>query len=156
MRKSASALLVSASAVAAAAGGQHAPQDLLASLHHRARPVLIFGGPGDARVNDQYTALQQHAEGSDERQMHVILLSAAAAGTVHDGAASPATSVATPAEQQALRKRFHVADGAFAVILVGKDGGEKLRSDKPIPWQVLQSTIDAMPMRQGEMRGKGR
>ena len=153
MKKSASALLVTTSVAVVA---QQAPQDLLASLHHRARPVLIFSGPSDARVNEQYTTLQRHTDASHERQMHVILISATPVGQVHDGGAGPDTSVATPAEHIALRKRFHVAPDAFAVILIGKDGGEKLRSDKPVPWETLQSTIDAMPMRQQEMHSTPR
>lgn len=153
MKTSASALLVSATAVAATA--QQAPQDLLTALHHLARPVLIFAGSGDARATEQYMALQQHADATRDRQVHVVLLTAAPLAHTQDGT-HPDTSIATPAEQEALRKRFHVRPDAFAVILVGKDGGEKMRSDKPIPWETLEATIDAMPMRQTEMRGKGR
>jgi hypothetical protein len=116
---------------------------------------LIFAGPGDARAAEQYLAVQQHADASKDRQVHVILLTAVPIAHTQDGAGPP-TSMATPAEQDALRKRFHVRPDAFAVILVGKDGGEKMRSDKPIPWETLEATIDAMPMRQTEMRTKGR
>jgi hypothetical protein len=41
---------------------------------------------------------------------------------------------------------------SFTVILVGKDGGDKLRSLKPLSIQKLYNTIDAMPMRQSEMK----
>ena len=51
----------------------------------------------------------------------------------------------------AARLRFHIAPDAFVVILLGKDGGEKLRSDQPIAYEALRDTIDAMPMRQKEM-----
>ena len=40
----------------------------------------------------------------------------------------------------------------FTIILVGKDGGDKLRSTSPLTLQKLYSTIDAMPMRQSEMK----
>ena len=40
----------------------------------------------------------------------------------------------------------------FTVILVGKDGGDKLKSLKPLTLQKLYDTIDAMPMRQSEMK----
>lgn len=39
----------------------------------------------------------------------------------------------------------------FAVILIGKDGEIKHRTDKPIASQELFSIIDAMPMRQREI-----
>lgn len=41
---------------------------------------------------------------------------------------------------------------AFTIILIGKDGGEKLRSSKPLSLAKLFGTIDAMPMRQEEMK----
>jgi hypothetical protein len=35
---------------------------------------------------------------------------------------------------------------------VGKDGGEKLSSSKPLAAEKLFATIDAMPMRRDEMQ----
>jgi len=52
----------------------------------------------------------------------------------------------------AVRERFRVERADFTVILVGKDGGEKLRDSKPLPFARLQATIDAMPMRRQEMK----
>ncbi len=43
-------------------------------------------------------------------------------------------------------KHFKVDDGAFSVILVGKDGGEKMRSAVVVTPELLFSLIDAMPM----------
>lgn len=40
----------------------------------------------------------------------------------------------------------------FKVVLVGKDGRIKLKSEQVISNQKLFSTIDAMPMRRNEMR----
>ena len=45
--------------------------------------------------------------------------------------------------------------GAFAAVLVGKDGGEKFRSEGPVSPEVLFEIIDAMPMRRREMRDPG-
>jgi hypothetical protein len=53
-----------------------------------------------------------------------------------------------------LRTRFQAEAGAFLFILLGKDGGVKLRSAKPVSAEKLFSIIDAMPMRQQEMRRK--
>jgi len=47
---------------------------------------------------------------------------------------------------------FDVAKGNFAVILIGKDGTKKLRQSSPLETDTLFSVIDAMPMRQREMR----
>jgi hypothetical protein len=51
-----------------------------------------------------------------------------------------------------LREKFHVEPGKFTVILVGKDGGEKLRGDDKVSLTEIFSLIDAMPMRQQEMK----
>ena len=40
------------------------------------------------------------------------------------------------------------------VVLIGKDGGIKLQRDRVVATQVIFDLIDAMPMRQSEMRRK--
>ncbi len=55
-----------------------------------------------------------------------------------------------PVDGAALRAQFHVAPGAFAVVLIGKDGGEKLHQTQPISAESLFGVIDAMPMRRHE------
>jgi len=42
------------------------------------------------------------------------------------------------------------------VVLVGKDGGEKLRRGAAVDIDEIFSVIDAMPMRQREMEEKKR
>ena len=56
------------------------------------------------------------------------------------------------AEQRDIRARYKVPPTAFTVILIGKDGGEKLRSREPLSAARLFAAIDEMPMRQQEMR----
>lgn len=51
-----------------------------------------------------------------------------------------------------LRRAYSLAADRFAVVLIGKDGGPKLRSDAPLGPDRLFPTIDAMPMRRSEMR----
>ena len=53
-----------------------------------------------------------------------------------------------------LRKRYGVAEDDFTVILVGKDGTAKERLEGSMEPADLFGTIDAMPMRQREMRGE--
>ncbi len=50
-----------------------------------------------------------------------------------------------------LRKFFKV-NSPYALILIGKDGGEKARWLTPIDPKVILNLIDSMPMRQSEMR----
>lgn len=63
-----------------------------------------------------------------------------------------APSVLTTAE--AVRSFYGVAADDFTVLLVGKDGGVKMRSRRPLRAGEIFEEIDAMPMRQREM-GRG-
>jgi hypothetical protein len=53
-----------------------------------------------------------------------------------------------------MRHQFEVGKGEFVLILIGKDGSVKLRSNHPVAISKLFGLIDAMPMRQEEMRKK--
>ncbi len=68
---------------------------------------------------------------------------------------SPTDVSLSAADALAARRSFHVAPEDFTAILLGKDGGEKFRSRKPISFEKLRDTIDSMPMRKQEMKGTG-
>lgn len=53
-----------------------------------------------------------------------------------------------------LRSQFNVPESDFYVLLIGKDGGVKYRDHSPVASEKLYAIIDAMPMRQAEMRRK--
>ncbi|OUS20688.1 hypothetical protein DI396_01995 [Litorivita pollutaquae] len=55
-----------------------------------------------------------------------------------------------PAAATSLREELRPR--GFALVLIGKDGGVKLR--KPVPWDVreLSRSIDKMPLRQQELK----
>ena len=53
-----------------------------------------------------------------------------------------------------LRQQFQVKSTAFTLILIGKDGGEKYRTTRLTKPAVIFNIIDAMPMRQSEMKSK--
>ena len=48
--------------------------------------------------------------------------------------------------------QFKVNKNEFTFILIGLDGGEKMRSSEVISREKLLSKIDRMPMRQAEIR----
>ena len=60
----------------------------------------------------------------------------------------------SPASADRLRQQFGIPHEEFTVILVDKDGTEKQRSQTPIDLAMLFRTIDAIPMRQQEMRSR--
>lgn len=51
-----------------------------------------------------------------------------------------------------LRNCFSAKPGEFIVVLIGKDGGEKLRRGTDVDIGEILALIDSMPMRQREMR----
>ena len=51
-------------------------------------------------------------------------------------------------------RKFAISEGAFSLILVGKDGGIKLKSGDQVDLTEVFELIDSMPMRQGEMQKK--
>ncbi len=117
----------------------------LADLKDQYRPLLIFAPtPNDPGLLAQLTQLRHEAPGLEQRQVLLI--------AVPYRNPAPTELALTPADAEAARRRFHIAPTDFVVMLIGKDGGEKLRSHKPVRWDRLRNTIDAMPMRQQEMR----
>ncbi|MBS8226716.1 DUF4174 domain-containing protein [Vannielia litorea] len=123
-------------------GGGAGAQELVQSLASEAnalkvyrwqnRPVLLFAdNPEDAQYRIAVEALRGAFDGLAERDIVVL-------------------TDTDPASPSALRTRL--APMGFAMYLVGKDGGIKLRSDTPIRVETLFETIDSMPMRQREMR----
>lgn len=132
-------------AAMAAAGPAHA--DELAAERWTSRVVIVFGDGKDERAVAQIAALLADRRALAERDMLVISVegekSRAAFG-------QPKGKLDTAA----LRRAFGVpAETPFAVILIGKDGSEKRRSEEPLPASAFFDQIDAMPMRRREIGG---
>ena len=58
------------------------------------------------------------------------------------------------ADKQFLTQKTGIRPPAFGVVLIGKDGGVKIRSARPIAPAAWFSVVDKMPMRRAEMRRK--
>ncbi len=55
-------------------------------------------------------------------------------------------------ESQRLVEQYVIGPDAFSVLLIGKDGGEKLRVNDVPDLSAIYALIDGMPMRSREMR----
>lgn len=53
-----------------------------------------------------------------------------------------------------LYRDFHSKNTDFEVILIGLDGGVKLRQNEILNLEKLFATIDVMPMRQAELKNR--
>ena len=95
---------------------------------------FLWVSPDDPRFLEQLRLLEERLPDLKERDVVVIT----------DTDPSQQTDL-----RQALRPR------GFMLVLIGKDGGIKLR--KPSPWSVreISRVIDKMPMRRQEIRTGG-
>ncbi len=117
-----------------------APPAALDALRWRKRVVVVFApAPDDARLRYQVAELHRLTAGPDTRDLQLVTV----AGMRVEGAADAAA---------ALRMRFHVVEGGFRTFLIGKDGHAAVRSSAPIPAEEIARTVDAMPMRQDEVK----
>ena len=101
------------------------------------RQLILFGDTQSAEVKKQLALFKKEGEGFRERHLQVVMED----------------------KKKTTREKYGVdAAAPFMLILVGKDGGEKYRSQKVTKPQQLFHLIDAMPMRRAEMRraGKGK
>jgi hypothetical protein len=114
--------------------GSHAG-DTLASQQWHSRVLLVIAGDAkDPKLVEQRTVFAAMASGARERDLKLV------------------EAVGHGLEAAALRQRFGVTGDGFRALLIGKDGGDKLSSDEPLGADSLFPLIDAMPMRQQEMR----
>ena len=95
------------------------------------RQLLIFSNKGNA-------PLEQHQLG---------LLNKAVAGVKER-----AIKISIIEKESSLFEKYKVDTTQYTVILIGKDGFEKYRTNKIIEIDKLFSIIDAMPMRRSEMK----
>ncbi len=112
----------------------------------QSRPLIVIAPDArDATLVDLRTALARpvNREAFVEREM--VLYEIVGGRASRNG--QPLSNEASAALLKALR---HPADAHARVLLVGKDGGIKVDQPGPVDPQALFSTIDRMPMRQGE------
>jgi hypothetical protein len=113
------------------------------SFDEKAR-TLVISAPSsqDPALLQQNQLLHAEPAGLAERDVVVVHVVA--------GVVDPPFDQQFDAES--LRQFVGLPSLEFGVALVGKDGSVKLRQSKPIDLATLFDTIDAMPMRQHEIR----
>lgn len=117
-----------------------APPAGIAALKWEKR-VLLVAAPDqrDADLREQRRILARWSAAAEARDLKVV--------EVVDGRVTGVSDAAP-----ALRVRYHLPGSRFSVVLIGKDGGTKLRATRPIAAAALERTIDTMPMRRGGAR----
>ena len=97
--------------------------------------LLFYKETGTVLHNEQLAILNQNKAGLKERDILVQ------------------TYKITEQTKEAT-KRNVPPSASLVFLLIGRDGGEKLRSDSVVSIENLFSVIDAMPMRKQEMKSR--
>ncbi|MEM9691741.1 MAG: DUF4174 domain-containing protein [Myxococcota bacterium] len=108
------------------------------------RTLVLFGADETSLVVVRHL-LESHRADLDDRHMSIVEV--VGARVLRDGAP-------TWANADAFRAHYRVIEppADFTAVLVGKDGGEKARTEDELPLSALFALIDSMPMRKREMR----
>ena len=127
--------------------------DVRLDAHRWEHRLLFVFAPSETHdaLQAQMSALAEASEGLRDRDMRLFTIVAEGTSRRRTVASAPGQPI-TAAAVRRLRNRFDVPLDAVRVILVGKDGTEKRREAEPVSVRALFDQIDAMPMRQREMR----
>lgn len=151
MKKLFAALLTATAAIGLiATPAQAQSAGPLSDLQWKKRVVLLFAkSRSDAGLDKQVDLLREVRPDMSERDIIVMRT----AGSEETRAVIGYTSLRSGTGRQ-LRAKYKPSERGLTVILLGKDGGEKQRWNRVVRPEELFQTIDAMPMRQREMRGE--
>ncbi len=110
------------------------------------RVLILFADQENHNIlNQQLDFFNQNQEGMQDRDLLVYQVFSNA-GKRPDGEEMPTQQV------KDWRKQWKIDATDFVLILIGKDGGTKLKKEKLTPIDQIFDLIDSMPMRQAEMR----
>lgn len=109
--------------------------------------VLVAPNESNDLFQQQLQLLAEDIEGLKERKLLLL--------TIKDTESQILLPKPRPLKlkEQEL-ERFRTSDQPFSFILIGLDGGIKLRRNELVSREYLYALIDGMPMRRAEMREK--
>ena len=109
------------------------------------RPLLVFAPTAsDARLVETIRRIEDSRCDFADRDMVLGRILSEGTSTL-DG------DVVDTNQTQQLRSEFGIGPNGFSVVLIGKDGGEKLRANDVPDLAAIYAVIDGMPMRGREM-----
>ena len=117
----------------------------LDSLRWKNRAFVLFSpSESDASFQLQKQGLASSAQGIVERDLVILEI-------IEKGQSRAGNQLLSEKSVRDIRKRLGLQTGPFQVLVIGKDGGVKLRSSEPVSMKDLFGLIDSMPMRRQEM-----
>ena len=109
--------------------------------------LLISSSEDQALFQQQIDILSDDLEGIRERKLLIIHMKPLLAKIV-------LPELCELSLKKSEFKRFSQGESPFSFILIGLDGGVKLRQNEVVSREYLYALIDGMPMRRAEMRAK--
>jgi hypothetical protein len=129
-----------ATSVALLIAASHASaMDSLSQYAWKHRVLILFGSSGDQKLAQQVQILKGKTKDLAERDMVVF--------SVIGDDVRPVYGDASKVDARKLRQDAGIRSGSFQAVLVGKDGGVKLRSQTVVTDSNMFGLIDRMPMR---------
>jgi hypothetical protein len=129
---------------AAALGPAQAMAAELSDYRWERRPLLLFA-PTDS--DPRLVETMRRIEGS---RCYFVDRDMVLGRILTEGTSTLDGHVVDPTQAQRLVSEFEIGADSFSVVLVGKDGGEKLRIADVSDLQAIYAVIDGMPMRARE------
>jgi hypothetical protein len=109
------------------------------------RPLLLFApSESDPRLVETVRRIEASRCDFADRDMVLGLI-------VTEGTSTLDGQVVDTSQARRLLSEFGIRANTFSAVLIGKDGGEKLRINAVPNLSAIYAVIDGMPMRSAEM-----
>ena len=141
IRSALAVIILTASAVLAPAAAAAAE---LGDYLWQRRPLLLFApAESDSRLVETVRRIEASRCDFADRDMVLGLI-------VTEGTSTLDGQVVDTGHVKRLLSEFGIAANTFSAVLIGKDGGEKLRVNDVPDLPTIYAVIDGMPMRSAE------
>ncbi len=112
----------------------------LENLKWKNRIVILF----DDQANNKIFDFEHLEEDFKERKLVYFI--------VGENFQSNSNFLFSSEYQKVLKSQYQIRSSRKSWVLIGLDGGAKVKKEGELDWEFILRTIDAMPMRQSEIR----
>ena len=111
--------------------------------------LIVAENPKDGKIEEQLKLFQHDQEALTDRKFLIFKIDPKGS-TLYGPSLNPVQNT----ENKNLYEEFVSDSMPFQILLIGLDGGVKMKRTRITDPSVFFSEIDTMPMRRNEMRGK--